>query len=223
MLPYSWDDPTDLKRLSSLLQWLAIGLVFLGGALQLVRFVVDQREKAVSGELARQREAAQLEREAALRSDLQQSRTQLDQLANRDVFRPLAPALRRDVVQYFRTLGSESTQVGKAKLHIIISIENGSRNRSFARGEILEILREAGISAQEGGVQTTFGGILPKMNFRLAGTTEQIGNAFIRGLAMFIKESEFSGHKVDRLPMGTIEIDLNGEPQFNPDGSFSLR
>ena len=210
----------DLKRLGSLLQWLAIGLVFLGGTLQLLRFVVDQREKTVSGELARQKEGAQLEREAALRSDLQESRAQLEQLANRDVFRPLAPHLRQDVVDYFRALASQS---GNADLNISISTENGSRNRALVRDEMLALLREAGISAQDAGVRTTFGGVLPKLNFRLAGATEQIGNAFLRGLAMVIKESEFLGHKVDRLPVGTIEMDLNGEPQFNPDGSFSLK
>ena len=221
MLWYSLSDAADLKRLSSLLQWLAIGLVFLGGALQLLRFVVDQREKAISAELSRQKDNAQLEREATLRGDLQKSQAQLQQLASRDIYRPLTAEVRQNMVSYLRTLRLRPDAAG---LKVVISIETGSRNRVFVRDEILSILKEAGVPAEDGRAGITFGsGALPKLNFRIAKTDEQLVNALLQGLSLMIKETDFPGHKVDGLAAGTIEMDLNGEPVFNSDGTLTLK
>lgn len=76
----SLSDPADLKRLSNLLQWAAIALVFFGGVLQLLRFVVDQREKTISTALSQQKEAAQLEREKETTEQLAQARVEIGQL-----------------------------------------------------------------------------------------------------------------------------------------------
>src|SRR5205809_662157 len=43
-----WSDITFLRSLSTWLQWGAIGLVFLGGFLQIGRYLVDRRERALS-------------------------------------------------------------------------------------------------------------------------------------------------------------------------------
>lgn len=76
----SLSDPADLKRLSNLLQWTAIALVFFGGALQLLRFVVDQREKTISAGLFQKKKAAQLQREQETAAQLAQANVEIGQL-----------------------------------------------------------------------------------------------------------------------------------------------
>jgi septal ring factor EnvC (AmiA/AmiB activator) len=76
----SFSDPVELKRLSNLLQWAAIALVFCGGVLQLLRFVVDQREKTISAALAQQREAAQMQRDKETGERLSQAQNEIARL-----------------------------------------------------------------------------------------------------------------------------------------------
>jgi septal ring factor EnvC (AmiA/AmiB activator) len=76
----SLSDPSDLKRLSNLLQWAAIALVFCGGVLQLLRFVVDQREKTISAALSQQKEAVQLQREKETGERLAQAHEDIGRL-----------------------------------------------------------------------------------------------------------------------------------------------
>lgn len=52
-----WNDPGQLRSLSNFLQWAAIALVFLGGILQVARFTVDRREKAVSSDIQTRKES----------------------------------------------------------------------------------------------------------------------------------------------------------------------
>lgn len=211
-----FEDPANLKRLSGLLQWFAIGLVFLGGVLQLLRFVVDQREKSLSLALSQQKETARVERENALRADLEQSRAELELVATRDTFRPLSPKLRLAVVNSFRQL----VQSTKTPLKVSISIENGSRNRALIRNELLQILNEAGISASAGSTRTTlYSGVLPHLKLRLSAASLELGNSLVQGLSVFMKV-EFPASKDETMPLGTFELDIFGEPQFLPDGSI---
>jgi hypothetical protein len=43
-----WDSITELKQLSSFLQWLSIALVFFSGFLQVGKYIVDKRERNLS-------------------------------------------------------------------------------------------------------------------------------------------------------------------------------
>ena len=52
-----FDDVGSLRWLSNVLQWVSISLVFLGGLLQLAKFTVDRRERAISAAV----QASQLE------------------------------------------------------------------------------------------------------------------------------------------------------------------
>jgi len=57
-----WNDLSQLRLLGMWLQWLAIALVFVGGFLQLAKFVVDRRERTLSSieQTERQKPARQL-------------------------------------------------------------------------------------------------------------------------------------------------------------------
>jgi len=43
-----WNDIAELRTFSSYFQWISIGLVFVSGFLQVGKFIVDRREKALS-------------------------------------------------------------------------------------------------------------------------------------------------------------------------------
>src|SRR6266498_5148419 len=43
-----WDNVETLRRLSNVLQWLAITLIFLGGFISVAKYLVDRREKAIA-------------------------------------------------------------------------------------------------------------------------------------------------------------------------------
>lgn len=220
MFGYSWNEISDLKRLSNFLQWAAIGLVFLGGSVALLRFVVDQREKALSSQASREKDDAQLKREKELRDALDQSKAEVEQIKNRNVFRPIAPQLRQELVAYLRQLGVQAENMPPS---LSISIQSGSRNRVLVRDQIIEIFREAGLQAQIAGVRQTFSqGAMPVLNMRIASATENLANAVIKALNAFMKV-EYRGYRVETVPVGSIELDINGEPEFAPDGTFTLK
>jgi hypothetical protein len=66
----AWNDPEQLRNLSSFLQWAAIALVFLGGILQVGRFTVDRREKILNSALQARKEAEQVVREAEFQQQI---------------------------------------------------------------------------------------------------------------------------------------------------------
>jgi len=59
MFSDSLSDPANLKRLSAVLQWCAIALVFSGGLLQVLRYMVDQRERELLQGVVSQKELDQ--------------------------------------------------------------------------------------------------------------------------------------------------------------------
>jgi hypothetical protein len=220
MLGYSWNEIPDLKRLSNILQWVAIGLVFLGGSVALLRFVVDQREKALSSQARREKDDAQLKREKELREALEQSKAEVDQVKNRNVFRPIPLQLRQELIAYLRQIG---VQAANAPPKLSINIESGSRNRVLVGDQIVEIFREAGLQAEIAGVRQTYSqGAIPVLNMRIASATEGLANAVIKALGAFMKV-EYRGYRVETVPVGSIELDINGEPEFEPDGTFTLK
>lgn len=87
-----FDNSESLKALSTWLQWLSISLVFVSGALQLARFIVDRREKQLQTVRQNEAEKAQREREQALTStvknlkdDLENRQAEIEQLSKRTV------------------------------------------------------------------------------------------------------------------------------------------
>lgn len=74
------NDPTTLRSVSTLLQWFAIALIFLGGSFQLAKHLVDLRERRISSSLLVQKEGAQQKREEALRSELETSEKRIRSL-----------------------------------------------------------------------------------------------------------------------------------------------
>ncbi len=59
----AWNDPAQLRSLGNFLQGAAIALVFLGGILQVGRFIVDRREKTVNSGIQARKEQEQSARE----------------------------------------------------------------------------------------------------------------------------------------------------------------
>lgn len=77
LIPGLWDDPTALRRLGVVLQWLAIGLVLLGALIQIGKLVLDVREKNLSTSLAVEMEQQRQQRENELKQELVETKTKL--------------------------------------------------------------------------------------------------------------------------------------------------
>lgn len=212
-------DPSALKRLSNILQWVAIGLVFCGGFVQILRFVVDQKERAISRDQSLEKERQQQGREAALRADLEKSKSDLEVVATRDVFRPLAAPLRIALVASLRELQAAAAAT---PLEVAIYVEAGSKNRALLMSEMLGVMRDAGINASEGGAGTTFAtGPLPAISFEIAEETLPIANALAERLGAVVK-AKYHGKKVS-APVGSVTIWIHGEPEFDAEGVVVFR
>ena len=81
----NFNDPSTLRSISALVQWVAIIFVFLGGCLQVLRHIIDLREKQVSSFLAVSKDNAQRQRETELNDKLETSRKLVADLENRIV------------------------------------------------------------------------------------------------------------------------------------------
>lgn len=79
------NDPSTLRSLSALVQWSAIILVFFGGCLQVLRHVIDLREKRISSSLTASKDDTQRQREAELHDKLEISRRQVADLEDQIV------------------------------------------------------------------------------------------------------------------------------------------
>lgn len=97
---------------------------------------IKQKMSLIGAALAQQREAAQMQRESALREELAQSRSELALLATRDTFRPLSPGLRSTVLDYFRALSKQPTA---SALKFRISGSDSQKRSAFARGTAAEL------------------------------------------------------------------------------------
>lgn len=219
MFEASLSDPSNLKRLSGVLQWIAIGLVFCGGFVQVLRLIVDQRERAISREIATDKENEQQDREAALRADLEASKANLEAVATRDIFRPLASAARVQLIAELRLFRQALLDV---PLKIEVYTEAGSRNRMLFTSELVGILRESGIDATESGSGTTFAtGALPPIALELSEASLPIADALVKRLDFFIK-TDFAAQRSE-APLGAIAMRVYGDPQFDAQGLVSFR
>jgi len=88
-----WRTTESLRTLSSYLQWFSISLVFLGGALQVAKFIVDRREKDLVAITQVEKEKQQIERESrlvgkvsALEGDLLKRQTEINELKKKTEF-----------------------------------------------------------------------------------------------------------------------------------------
>lgn len=79
MLPV-WDDPTQLERINSALQWSAIPLIVLGVLLQIGQLVIDKREKSLTAQIEADNEKARLERETKFQDRLNAREKEVAQL-----------------------------------------------------------------------------------------------------------------------------------------------
>lgn len=68
-----WSDPQSLRTFSTVIQWVAIALVFFGGCLQIAKHLVDLRERRISREIADAKDKEQAKREGELRLKLDES------------------------------------------------------------------------------------------------------------------------------------------------------
>jgi len=134
--------------------------------------------------------------------------------AKTDVFRAVSPAIRAEVLAFFRSLHATGKDL---PLLVIISVEIGSRNRLLLRSEIARILRDGGIDVDDGEIRTTVDGdSIPAISVSLSEETRDIGNALVRGLTNFIK-AEFPTRKRN-LRRGAVNIHIYGDPQFDAQG-----
>jgi len=76
-----YTDPTALKRLSANLQWVAIALVVCGVVVQVVKHLVDLRERNVSTALSASKEDARIKKEQELQAALEKSKLDYQQLS----------------------------------------------------------------------------------------------------------------------------------------------
>jgi hypothetical protein len=88
-----WRNAESLRTVSTYLQWFAILLVFLGGSLQLAKFVVDRRETKLVSIAQSQRERQQVERESqlvgkvtTLENDLSKRQSEIEDLKKKTEF-----------------------------------------------------------------------------------------------------------------------------------------
>jgi tetratricopeptide (TPR) repeat protein len=77
-----YTDPTALKRLSANLQWCAIALVVCGVVVQVVKHLVDLRERSVSAALSAAKDQSRIKKEQELQVALEKSKQDYEQLSS---------------------------------------------------------------------------------------------------------------------------------------------
>ena len=138
-----WNDIAQLRSLSSFLQWFSIGLVFISGFLQVGKFIVDRREKALS-------DVAQAEKLYPVAQSIHTGTAVVELVqdskdAANDHFMDsgaaLAFARENDALMILRSLDSFAVQNGKGEIlwRATLNLDLGD----ISIGKPLRILRDA--------------------------------------------------------------------------------
>jgi hypothetical protein len=144
----------------------------------------------------------------------------IDQLSTRDIFRPLIPEKRIVLVNALKDLRIKSNGI---KLKVVINVESGNNSRMLFRDELLKILDEAGIEARKGDVNTTLSmSAIHAIVLSINTASSDVTNEFLKMLSAILHIGRIPAYGNDKLAPGEIIIFLNGNLQFNPDGSATI-
>ncbi|HKK21595.1 MAG TPA: hypothetical protein VJ983_08990 [candidate division Zixibacteria bacterium] len=154
---------------------------------------------------------------------LTQEMKELQDIATRDVYRPPNAEIRNRTIDNLRRLRNTHPAIRPS---VRLFIGTGSGNRSRLCVNLVEILKEAGFSAEIVGSSTVFPvGVMPVITLQINPKDEDFATMLFEALRPYVRIGQHSvrAERTDSLARGEMVITIVGEPSFDPDGSVQLR
>jgi hypothetical protein len=225
-----WDSVDAVARFNNWMQVSIAVFGFLTAAATALTIVASNRigslQSAESAQMRKQLEvtsdrlAAADQAIEATRGEAAEARAEAAEVANRDIFRPLAQSLRSRVQS---DLSSAHARFQDHLARIKVACEAGNSSRHQVCQELAELLRSAGFGV-DGPTQITSMAsfALPPLRVSLHPADSALAEAITGALASFISTG-FADARSENWTSGLIEIHVYGLPAFRPDGSLELR
>jgi hypothetical protein len=180
--------------------------------------IAKARYPGVDADLALKKLAQEVD---LLKNKTERIETRTEELASREVYRPLVSLLKGKVVADFKMI---KEKYNERNLHVKLNFEIGNRNRQFISRDLAELFRLSEIKAEEPASVSTFpsgGGVLPPAEMRFHPEDVDLAEDLAKSINGFVNV-RFQGKKDNKLERGTVLICFYGNPLFSKDGSVIL-
>jgi hypothetical protein len=157
-----------------------------------------------------------------LKNKAERIETRTEELASREVYRPLVSLLKEKVIADFKMI---KEKYNERNLHVKLMFEGGNRNRQFISRDLAELFRLSEIKAEGPTSAITFpskGGILPAAEMSHHPEDIDLAKDLAKSINGFIGVM-FQGKKDNKLEKGTVLIHFYGNPQFSQEGVVVLK
>lgn len=148
-----------------------------------------------------------------LRKELAQRDENLKEIALKDIYKPLSPILRQQLIDSLR-------QIKKPK-EIIISDMNTNNGGKKVVSDLIDIFKEAGINTRRGSTGTAFGTSVISPQIKVNENLRLMAEQLHKILSLYVKTG-FTGKFDDSLDEGVINIIIRGVPLFHQDGTIEF-
>lgn len=150
-------------------------------------------------------------------SNLENQLESVRQVATRDIYRPLSPELREELVLALQRFKS---QYSDFDMKLSITPEKNNRNRDYVAKDLASLFGDAGFEVKA----TT--PIITNLNGEVFITLNpadlKVANQLFQVIGKFIN-IKFQGREDRTLPRGTFKIHVAGDPLFSTEGIVSFR
>lgn len=157
-----------------------------------------------------------LETDAAL-AKLAEDIETVRELATRDIYRPLSPEIKRELVSGLQEVRNRYRDLD---VNLSITPEKGNQTRDKVARELSSLFVESGFQAKATGpVMTNLKG---EVLIMLNPNDVEFANELYKVIGRFIN-TRFNGWEDANLPKGTMKIHIIADPLFSPDGIVTFR
>ncbi|WP_129777492.1 hypothetical protein [Peristeroidobacter soli] len=189
-----WNDVALLRVLGFWLQWTAIGLVFIGGLVQVATFLVDRHEKELSDQQALElaKPGAQIVGSGTALIELIVNSSDVVNAHYMDSGAYVALAKGTDALMVFRSLDSFAAQAGNNQVHWRASLSLDPTDPSVGRplGSLTSVeYVQLGFGQLKSGAQVASGKIIVTIN-GVHGFTFPIGAQIVDQDRLFVRTME---------------------------------
>ena len=156
-----------------------------------------------------------------LKNKTERIETRTEELASREVYRPLVSLRKGKVIDDFKMI---KEKYNERNLHVKLKFEGGNRNRQFISRDLAELFRLSEIKVEGPASVITFPSgerILPAAEMRFHPEDIDLAEDLAKSINVFISV-RFEGIKDNKLEKGTLLIHFYGNPQFSQDGLVVL-
>lgn len=217
-------DPAWLSTWEWRLWWAFVILGVLSGLSGYASYVVGRHRGLVEQALLQRQLNLASENLAAKDRTIEQLKKEAAEvraLASRDVPKPLAPDLRRRVVDALRSLKRSD----RAPIVVIVDRYNeGSSAVRHLLAQLDQLFAESDIQQQRGMTGTVVGTTPPPPPYQLrfAGDAEERARSLATALKPFIVSEPVLKESAG-LAAGAVRLTITGQIDFQPDGSVDVR